>query len=218
VTKKIHIFLKIFRHDSPAPADTDEVNVCLHHFSTLADARNQLHPMDLLQEQMTVYFLNSGDRQLLSSASVHTSARMLLRPLVRRGGSLPFPFEGFTVEVAHADGSSLFTLSRNRTPILIAGLGWTKRGGKEIWDNLERTYLDLSDGYADLMGATHLPGEAPELPWLGLILVPGFTILAQDCWGWLGDFGCSFGWTLLIERNLRPDAERPRDAEGPLEH
>ena len=136
--------------------------------------------MDCFHKQMIVYCLSSGWRRVLTAESVHGATRMLLRPLIARGGRLPSPFGGFAVEVGHTEGGARFALWQAQNPISIAGLGWTKHGAEEMGDNLEKVYLSLSDGFSRLMGATRLPTESPKLPWLGIILAPGFSILAKD--------------------------------------
>ncbi len=155
---------------------------------------------------MQFYLLNSGARRHLARECLRTTTQAALRPLVTRGGRLPVPLDDFVVETAHTRGGALFTLWYDHSPVVVSGLAWAENGATEIWSNLEETYFDVSDDFARLMGAHHLPSEPNSCPWLGVIILPSFYLLPQDCWSWIGDFACSFAWTLLLERT-RSDAQ-----------
>lgn len=104
------------------------------------------------------------------------------------------------MEVAHAAGGALFTLSSGSRVICTAGLAWTRPGAAEIWPHLEGLYLRLSDRYSALMGAEHVPSPPGAQPWLGEVMLPGCRMSATEPLNWIGEFERCLGWTILLER------------------
>ena len=151
---------------------------------------------------MKFYLLNCGYFYDLSKQRLQNGIEERLKPLVRKGGRLPCPFGDFEVEVGHAQGGALFTLSRTRRPICISGVAWTKAGSTELWTTLDGLYLSLSDQFPRLMAAEHVPSEPTSLPWIAALLVPGFHLFADESLSWLIDFERCFGWSILDERSL----------------
>jgi hypothetical protein len=84
---------------------------------------------------------------------------------------------------------------------VLCGLAWTAAGAAEVWTALERVHHQQSEALARAGALSEAVAQSPEmpqeLPWLGVVILPGLALSAQSDVSWLGDFERCLAQTIL---------------------
>ncbi len=143
--------------------------------------------------------LNGGHPAYEAAGSIGADCLEALRPLVKVGGG-PVPgFAPFRVTIRRSDGGAVFMLWRGQEPVAQAGVAWTAEGEAEVWPELERLYLDLSDRRAVPAARALAPGKPAALPWLVVVLLPGMMACTQEDVSVLSAFERCLAWSIIRE-------------------
>ena len=124
------------------------------------------------------------------------------RPLVESGGG-PIPgFSPWRVRITQGPGGAVWSIHRGTQPdVVFSGLAWTSEGAAQVWPELEQLLHNTGDAMARAgvlaESLAHSPEMPAELPWLGVVLLPGLALSAQTDVSWLGDFERCLAFTLL---------------------
>jgi hypothetical protein len=146
--------------------------------------------------------LNTGHSVRHKPGDISPEAIAACRPLVKAGGG-PIPgVAPWQVRIAHGPGGAVWSIGRGTQPdAVFCGLASTTAGAAWVWPALERVHHDTGDAMAragvladSLANSPEMPGD---LPWLGVVILPGLATSAQSDVSWLGDFERCLAFTIL---------------------
>ncbi|MCX6929035.1 MAG: SEC-C metal-binding domain-containing protein [Verrucomicrobia bacterium] len=137
-----------------------------------------------------------------------------MAPLLGGGnlGLVAKQFSAFRVTVTRRKGGGLFTVWRGQEPLVTCGVALAAEAATEVWPEVEKLYLDLSDKDPHKLDARHEAKEPASTPWLAVVILPSLAMLTQSDRSWLGDFERCMAWTIAWDEAGRPD--EPGDEAG----
>jgi hypothetical protein len=146
--------------------------------------------------------LNTGHSVRHEPGDISPEAIAACRPLVESGGG-PIPgVSPWRCQITPGNGCAVWSISRGTQPhAVLCGLAWTSAGSAEVWTALERVHHQTSDALARAGALAESVAQSPEmpgeLPWLGVVILPGLATSAQSDVSWLGDFERCLAQTIL---------------------
>jgi hypothetical protein len=146
--------------------------------------------------------LNTNHSTRQRASDVSPEAIAACRPLVESGGG-PIPgVAPWRVRITLADGGAVWSISRGTQPhAVLCGLASTAAGAAEVWTALERVHHQQSEALARAGALAESVAQSPEmpgeLPWLGVVILPGLALSAKSDVSWLGDFERCLAFTIL---------------------
>ena len=146
------------------------------------------------------YTLNTGHSQPQPRSSVSEEVILALRPVVQSaGGPLPDPFSAFYTQITiEPSGGCTYSIWRAKQPLIMCALAWSEPTASNLFDLVEKMYLDLSDQFPVLFTPLHEPKQPATLPWLAVLILPQMALTtSRSDIAWLGDFERSLAWSIL---------------------
>jgi len=146
--------------------------------------------------------LNTGHTRESPRSEVGAEAIRALRPLVHEGGGEVPGFPGYRLTITREKRLALYTVVRistprapwphPETPIITCGLAQDESDSPRLWKLLRALHHEVWRRHA----VSHRPRS---IPWLGIVILPGLTLLRSKDVAWLGDFERCLAWTLVEE-------------------
>ena len=148
---------------------------------------------------LTHYILNTG--HFYTSFPVDVDGRLIqgMRDITLPGEhSLSGEYAGFSMSVSPCseDSGVVFTVSRDKAPVVTCSLAVTDAAADILWPQAEQLYFQVAKQipHESMMAEASKPAQTP---WLSVVFFPGAAALLADDLSRLGDLERSFAWAWI---------------------